>query len=156
METLPNDIPISADGYRAIHRYIFQDVYEWAGQDRTLDIAKSNSYFCRAEFIASELAKRFETIRRENGLRGLDADRFADRAAEHISELNAIHPFREGNGRVQRAFLEVLGRQAGHEVDLARIDPEAWNDAAIEGFRTGDYTLMREVIAAALVRDRER
>jgi cell filamentation protein len=88
-------------------------------------------------------------------LRGLGADQFADRAALHISELNAIHPFRDGNGRVQRAFLELLGRAAGHEIDVARIDPVAWNEASIESFHAGDHSRMREVIALALVRDRD-
>jgi cell filamentation protein len=155
METLPYDIPISVDGYREIHRYIFQDVYDWAGQDRTVDTAKGDNLFCLAPYINRELEKRFEVIRRENNLRGLSAHQFAERAAEHVSELNAIHPFREGNGRVQRAFLEIVGRQAGHEIDLERIDPVAWNEASIESFRTGSYNHMRDLITIALVRDRE-
>ena len=74
------------------------------------------------------------------------------RAADHLSELNAIHAFREGNGRTQRAFLFVLGRQAGHEVDLAQIDPRGWNDASRESFRTGDSTPLRDVIVRAVER----
>jgi cell filamentation protein, protein adenylyltransferase len=154
METLPDNISISVEGYREIHRYIFQDVYDWAGQDRTVDIAKNNSLFCLAPYIDQELEKRFTAIQRENNLCGLSADQFAERAAEHISELNAIHPFREGNGRVQRAFLEILGRQADHEIDLTRIDPAAWNEASIEAFRTVNCSKMREIIAAALLHGR--
>jgi cell filamentation protein len=150
METLPDNTPITAEGYREIHRYIFQDVYDWAGKARMVDIAKDDDLFCLAPYIDQELAKRFEAIRAENGLRGLSAEEFAARAADHISELNAIHPFREGNGRTQRAFLFVLGRQAGHEVDMTRIDPQAWNDASRESFRTGDPTPMRNVIASAI------
>ena len=123
METLPDDTPITAEGYREIHRYIFQDVYDWAGKTRTVDLAKNDDLFCLAAYVDQELAKRFEAIRTEGGLRGLSAESFAARAADHISELNAIHPFREGNGRTQRAFLFVLGRQAGHEVDIVRIEP---------------------------------
>jgi cell filamentation protein len=150
METLPDNTPITAEGYREIHRYIFQDVYDWAGKVRTVDIAKDDDLFCRAVYVDQELAKRFEAIRAEDGLRGLSVESFVARAAEHISELNAIHPFREGNGRTQRAFLFVLGRQAGHEVDLAKIDPCAWNDASRESFRTGDSMPMRDVIADAV------
>jgi cell filamentation protein len=150
METLPDDTPITAGGYCEIHRYIFQDVYDWAGEVRTVDIAKNNDLFCLAPYIDQELTRRFEAVQAQNGLRGLSAEQFAARAADHLSELNAIHPFREGNGRTQRAFLFVLGRQAGHEVDLTRIDPRAWNDASRESFRTGDSTPLRHVIARAV------
>jgi cell filamentation protein len=154
-EGLPN-LALTPEGYRSLHRHLFQDVYAWAGQDRIVDIAKGNSYFCRADFIGKELAKRFEAIRAENGLKGLSAEQFAERAAEHVSELNAIHPFREGNGRVQRAFLVVLGRQAGHRIEMQRIEPSAWNEASRVGFRTLDYKEMRRVIAGALVEPLEQ
>jgi cell filamentation protein len=130
-------------------------VYNWAGKYRTVDIAKSDDLFCLAPYIEQELDARFELIRADNGLRGLTADQFAARAAEHISELNAIHPFREGNGRTQRAFLFVLGRQAGHDVYLERID-QAWNQASRESFRSGDSRALREVIAAALSFQKQR
>jgi cell filamentation protein len=104
METLPDNTPITAEGYREIHRYIFQDVYDWAGQVRTVDIAKNDDLFCLAVYVDQELARRFEAIRAEDGLRDLSVESFVARAADHISELNAIHPFREGNGRTQRAL----------------------------------------------------
>jgi cell filamentation protein len=148
--TLPHDLPITVNGYREIHRYILQDVYDWAGNYRTVTTGRTGP-FCKAEFIAAEMDKRFAAINAENDLRGLPADQFAARAAEHSCELNAIHPFLDGNGRVQRAFLEVLARHAGHEIDLARIDPQAWNEAAIESYHTLDYGPMRKIIAGALV-----
>jgi cell filamentation protein len=113
-------------------------------------LPKKDDLFCLAVYVDQELAKRFEAIRAEDGLRDLSVESFVARAADHISELNAIHPFREGNGRTQRSFLFVLGRQAGHEVDLAKIDPRAWNDASRESFRTGDSMPMRNVIADAV------
>ena len=61
-------------------------------------------------------------------------------------ELNAIHPFREGNGRTLRAFLFVLARQAGHDINIERIDPLSWNKASRVSFRTGDSQAMREII----------
>lgn len=148
-EGLP-PVEISAEGYRAIHGHLFQDVYDWAGRDRTVELAKDESRFCRPEFIDSELRKRFAAIHAENELRGLTPQQFATRAAEHLSELNAIHPFREGNGRAQRAFLEVLASNAGHKVDLTRIEPNTWNDASVRGFIRGDYQPMRQVIEGAL------
>jgi cell filamentation protein len=150
METLPERTPITTDGYCELHRYIFQDVYDWAGKTRSVDLARGDDLFCLAHFVKRELAKRFEAIRAENILRGLGADEFASRAAHHICELNAIHPFRDGNGRTQRAFLFVLGRQAGHAIHLEGINPQAWNDASRESFRTGDSRPMRDVIARAV------
>jgi cell filamentation protein len=150
METLPDDVPITAEGYREIHRYLFQDVYDWAGKDRTVDIARTHDLFCLAPYIEQALAKRFAAIRTENSLRALSPDQFATRAADHMSELNAIHPFRDGNGRAQRAFLLVLGRQAGHDIDMEWINAQAWNDASRESFRTGNSRAMRDVIAGAM------
>ena len=95
-------------GYRALHHHIFQDVYDWAGEYRTVNIAKTH-LFCLAPFIEKEMGRQFRELNAENNLQRLDMDTFADRAAHHIIELNAIHPFREGNGRTNRLFLEVLG-----------------------------------------------
>jgi cell filamentation protein, protein adenylyltransferase len=150
METLPDHFPITPEGYRAIHRYIFQDVYDWAGEYRTVDIARIDNLFCLAPYIMQELAKRFDTIRSENNLRGLSSEDFATRAAEHAAELNAIHPFREGNGRTLRAFLFVLARQAGHNIHMERIQVEKWNEASRVSFRTGDSRTLRGIIADAI------
>jgi cell filamentation protein len=84
-------------------------------------------------------------------LKNLSPKQFAGRAAEHISELNAIHAFREGNGRMQRAFLELLAERAGHPLDLMQITPAAWEQASVEGFQRANYGPMRQVIARALL-----
>jgi cell filamentation protein len=148
--TLPHNLPITVQGYCEIHRYILQDVYDWAGEYRTVTTGRG-APFCKAEFIAPEMDKRFAAIKAEDNLRGLTADQFSARAAEHTCELNAIHPFLDGNGRTQRAFLEMLAEQAGHEIDLARIDPQAWNEAAKESYYRQDYRPMRNIIAGAIV-----
>jgi cell filamentation protein len=67
-----------------------------------------------------------------------------------MAELNAIHPFREGNGRTQRAFLSVLGRQAGHDIAMEQIDAQAWNEASRDSFRTGNPRAMYDIIAGAI------
>jgi cell filamentation protein len=153
--TLSHNLPITVAGYREIHRYILQDVYDWAGEYRTVTTGRGGP-FCKAEFISSEMDKRFAAIAAEDHLRGLTAEQFAARAAEHSCELNAIHPFLDGNGRTQRAFLEVVAEQAGHKIDLARIDPQAWNEAAKVSYWTQDYRPMHEIIAGALVGRKER
>lgn len=144
-------VEITPDGYRALHRYLFQDVYDWAGEDRAVDIAGHGTFFRSVDQVGRELDKRFAKINAEDNLRGLGPERFSDRAAAHICELNGIHPFREGNGRTMRAFLQVLAEQAGHQIDLTRIEARAWNEALREADYTQDYRPMRAVIVAALV-----
>lgn len=144
-------VPLTPAGYQAIHHHLFQDLYDWAGELRTVNIAKGGHMFCLVPHIAPQLAQRFEALHREDNLRGLTGEQFAARAGDHLAELNAIHPFREGNGRTQRAFLKELGRQAGHPVDLTRITPEPWTHASRESFATGDAGLMRVVIAQAVI-----
>ncbi len=150
IETLPDDFPITPEGYCAIHRYLFQDIYDWAGECRVVDIARTDNLFCLVPYIARELAKLFDVIRSENYLRGLGTADFAERAAEHVIELNAIHPFREGNGRALRAFLFVLARQAGHDIKVERIEAVTWNEASRVSFRTGESRPMRNIIADAI------
>lgn len=141
-------IDVSPEGYRALHRQLFHDVYKWAGEIRTVNIAKQDR-FCLAPHIESELAKRFALIRAENELKGLSPAEFAGRAAVHLGELNAIHPFRDGNGRTQRLFLKALAHQAGHALSLTRIEAGAWLKASIESFH-GDYSRMRAIIEGAI------
>jgi cell filamentation protein len=150
-EELPDAVDISVAGYRMIHRHLFQDVYDWAGQDRTVNISKGEHTFCLAPYIGVHLQQRFAAIASENGLKNLSTPQFAARAAHHICELNAVHPFREGNGRVQRLFLKFLTAQAGHCLNLQYIRPEAWLEASKESFGTGDCRLMQAIIADAII-----
>lgn len=136
--------------FRDIHKALFGKVYDWAGQTRTVDIAKESTYFCRAEYIDREMRDRFAALARANHLRGLDAAGFAARAAEHISEINAIHPFREGNGRTMTVYLQRLARYAGHDLDLTRLERTTWIEASRAGMDM-DYKPMTKVIADALL-----
>jgi cell filamentation protein len=147
--TLPHDLAITVAAFREIHRYMLQDVYDWAGEYRTVNTGRTGPFY-KSEYTAIELDKRFAIINAEDSLHGLTPAKFAARAAEHMCELNAIHPFLDGNGRALRAFLEVLVLQAGHTIDLAPIDPDAWNAASASGHHTRDYRPMQAVIAAAM------
>lgn len=120
--------------YRAIHRHLFQDVYAWAGKVRTVRISKGGNPFCYPENIGKQMAALFGGLRRTNYLRKLGADEFAERAAHLLAEINAVHPFREGNGRTQLAFLALLAEQAGHPLMLERMRPDEMLGAMIESF----------------------
>jgi cell filamentation protein len=142
-------VPITYEGYRALHRHIFQDVYPWAGEARVVDIQKAD-LFAHWRFVNREMEKRFALLDREGGLRDLPAPAFAERAATHIAEINAIHPFREGNGRIQRLFLKQLAAGAGLDLQIGRMDREGWMRGCIAGMRERDYGPMRDCIAQAL------
>lgn len=150
MEATTLRLPETAQGYRQLHRHIFQDVYAWAGESRTVDMAKPGAFFARAPFIERELERRFDNLAKGGPLKGQSAVVFADRVGEHLVELNAIHPVREGNGRTMRAHLQHLARDAGHDLTLASIDPRKWIAASITGMQTTDHRPLRDVIMRAI------
>lgn len=143
--------PATAEGYRALHKHLFQDLYEWAGQDRNVTIAKGGSSFAAPPYIAREMDKLFADMAAKKGFRGLARDEFFDRLGSHINELNAIHPFREGNGRTMRHHAVHIAREAGHPIRIASIDKTLWMDSSRHGFLTGDHRPMTSVLAAAAV-----
>lgn len=149
-------VALSYDGYRQLHHHLFQDVYDWAGQERTVELSKGSDPFCRPAFIQAQMDQRFAAVTKDFAKSALTREQFTEKCAEHICEINAIHPFREGNGRTQRALLETLGRQAGYQVALDRIDAEAWKAASVRSFRERNYEPMREVIAGAIEPQRDR
>ena len=142
----------TAEGYRDLHRHLFQDIYEWAGQDRTVGIGKGGSMFAAPSYVAREMDKLFTDMASKNGFRGVPRDEFFDRLGNHVAELNAIHPFREGNGRTMRQHAAQIARDAGHPIRVASIDKTAWMDASRHSFVTGDHRGMASVLAAAAVR----
>lgn len=99
---------LSAAHYCRIHRHLFQDVYAWAGRYRTVRTGKGGNWFCYPEYIASEMRRLFAALRQRHHLKRLPPADFAVGAAWFLGELNAIHPFREGNGRTQLSFLHLL------------------------------------------------
>ena len=107
-----------------IHAYLFQDVYEWAGEIRSVDVIRGGSRFCNVRQIQSYSNTVFNALAAENYLNSLEPTAFASRLAHYLSEINAIHPFREGNGRVQRIFISQLAKQAGYTLDYSTLGQE--------------------------------
>ena len=105
-----------------IHQYLFQDVYEWAGEVRTVDIIRGDSRFCNVRQIQSYSTTVFSALAAEKYLLNLEATVFAKRLAYYLSEINAVHPFREGNGRVQRLFISQLAEHAGYSLDYSALE----------------------------------
>ena len=135
---------------KAIHRYIFQDVYEWAGQFRTVNISKGGQLFGLATFLEPSLQQIVTKLAAENHLVELDADIFAVRAAYFLGELNAAHPFREGNGRAQREFIRELGLKAGHYIDWRATTADEMIEASQVSHLRGESSLFANLILRCL------
>jgi cell filamentation protein len=120
---------------QAIHRYLFGDLYEWAGQLRTIDIGKEGALFAHHTHITNAAATILTQLAEEKHLTGLDPAAFSDRAAHYLAELNALHPFREGNGRAQREFASHLGHAAGYYIAWENIKQPDMLQASIESFK---------------------
>lgn len=121
--------------YCALHRHFFQDVYDWAGEMRTIRTGKGDNWFCYPEYIESEANRLFGELASHGYLAAAESkNAFAREAAWLLAELNAIHPFREGNGRIQLVFLTMLTRNAGYELDEGKLRPEPFLKAMIGSF----------------------
>jgi cell filamentation protein len=132
-EDLPNG-HLGPAHYKRIHRHLFHDVYAWAGQYRKVRTGKGGNWFCYPEYIASEMNKLFHKIEKSNFLQGTNESDFLGALAAFLAELNAIHPFRDGNGRTQLAFAHLLAAHASWPIDLGLIDVEAFVPAMIKSF----------------------
>ena len=120
------------DELRAIHRHLFQDIYDWAGQLRTVDIRKSvegAQFFLPVSMIERAAVFAERELRADNMLCGMSRDHFIERLAYHYDSFNYIHPFREGNGRTQRVFWTRIACDAGWRLDWHGVYGSA-NDRA--------------------------
>ncbi|MBZ5726506.1 MAG: Fic family protein [Acidobacteriia bacterium] len=135
---------------KAIHQYIFQDVYRWAGEFRTVNISKGGHLFGAAAFVGPALHEVLRKLPGEQCLKGSDCRMFSTRAGFYMGELNAIHPFRDGNGRAQREFIRELAVQAGFVIDWSQVTRDQMTAASLESFKTGDSSAMAALIELSL------
>lgn len=115
-----------------IHKFLFEDIYPFAGLFRTENIAKDNFCFAEWEYIESELNRILSELKNENYLKGLSKNDLAKRLAYYMSELNVLHPFREGNGRTIREFIRQLAYVNGYIFNLQNINPQNMLNASIK------------------------
>ncbi len=111
---------------KAIHRHLFQDIYDWAGDIRTVEISKGGSQFQFRQYIETGMADVHRRIEAAKYFKGLTPGAFAERAGEIIGDVNYVDPFRDGNGRVQLQYLKQLAERAGHPIDLTRLHAVSW------------------------------
>lgn len=132
---------------KKIHYNIFKDIYEWAGQIRTVNISKGN-VFCYYENIEGYADYIFSKLKEENYLINTGKVSIYDRFSFYMSEINALHPFREGNGRSQRLFMSYLAKVAGYELNFGEISQERMIELSVRAFNNGheEYINMFEKI----------
>jgi len=128
---------------QAVHRYLFGDVYEWAGELRMIDIGKGGHLFAHHAHFGSAAATISERLAEDGHLAGLDPAAFSQRAAHYLGELNALHPFREGNGRAQREFMSHLAHATGYYIAWEAMQQPGLLQASIESFKATYRNLPR-------------
>lgn len=133
---------------QAFHRAIFGDLYDWAGELRTVDIAKGQ-LFALHQYLEPYLTDRLAGVQAEDYLRGLPREQVVDRLAYYLAEINAAHPFREGNGRTQRAYIRQLARRAGWDLDWHDLDSSQNIDASIASLN-GNNEPLRQLLNARI------
>ncbi|MGH9607363.1 MAG: Fic/DOC family protein [Terracidiphilus sp.] len=150
LQQRPTAGTFNAERLQTIHRYIFQDVYGWAGELRTVNISKPNAFFPPPEHLRAGLDALFKELAHDNLLKGLPAGVWARRAAYFLGEINAIHPFREGNGRAQREFIRQLALANGQVLVWKQLRPDQMIEASQRSFLRKDYGGLEEILREAL------
>ena len=152
IEHLPNRA-LTADDLKTWHRRWLGNVFDWAGQERSVNMGKDGFMFAASAQIPRLLAD-FERscLNRWTPCHGMDADGLVEAIAITHVEFILIHPFREGNGRLSRLLADVMAVQSGREP----LDYSTWNadkPAYIQAIRQGvqtEYVPMKRLVAQAL------
>lgn len=132
LEVNPIDGDFGFEHYKAIHKYIFEDLYDWAGLVRTASISKKGTVFTLPESIEPLADRIFTGLQKENCYIGYDNDQYIESIVDFYCRTNMLHPFREGNGRTQRVFLTQLIRHSGHDINFSTIDTDELMIATIQ------------------------
>ena len=149
MELLKN--PIKGNFSKAhlmnIHKFIFEDIYSFAGKIRREQISKADTMFYPPNLIDRELDKVFTKIKEKNMLRETDEEKVFDNLAYVMAELNIIHPFREGNGRSIREFIRLMAKRMGYDLNWGNVDKEGLLEASI--LSVDNYKFLINVLKTA-------
>jgi cell filamentation protein len=137
----------SFEHLKQLHRHLFQDLFKWAGETRDVDISKGDTRFCTWTRIEPEAKKLFRSIPALADCH--DKNDIIYKVADLFCELNLLHPFREGNGRVLRFFFEELLYSLGYDVSWPQISQQGWIDANIAGVNL-DLSLLIVIFEQAI------
>lgn len=130
-----------------IHKFIFEDMYSFAGKIRREQISKADTMFYPPNLIDRELDKVFAKIKEKNMLRETDEEKVFDNLAYVMAELNIIHPFREGNGRSIREFIRLMAKRMGYNLNWGNVDKEELLEAS--RLSVDDYKVLIRILKAS-------
>jgi cell filamentation protein len=130
----------------AIHKHLFQDVYTWAGQKRTVEISKGGKQFFPISHFETALVYIDNLIFEFREIDKKDSQQIAKKLAEILDTINFLHPFREGNGRAQREFLRLLALEKGWTLNLNPVDNADVHDRYMSGTIDGDVAKLAALI----------
>ena len=140
-ELAPFPEPLDFNYYKKLHRFLFDELYEWAGIVRSIDLSKQHTRFCPADEIESLAGRMFSRIEPMDFLCGLPRADFIAELTDFYSNVNYLHPFREGNGRIQRLYFRQLAQRAGYKLDFAAVDSDRMMIATIHAASGIEETL---------------
>ena len=143
-------VNVDFDFYCSLHRFLFGDLYDWAGSLRSINISKKGTVFCRHTELEQIGNLKFARLKSQNYLLDMPDDEFIDELTELYHELNMLHPFREGNGRTLRLFITLLIRNAKRDIDFSVCDIDVLTIATIKAAQ-GDITMLRAVFRDIII-----
>ena len=126
--------PYNLASLQKIHRTLFSDLYDWAGELRTVGISKQDTRFCQPDYMEKEAGKIFKGMALANWFEGMSRSDLIVAVADAYSALNVVHPFGEGNGRTQRILFEHLVMNAGFEISWWGVENDEWLYANIAAY----------------------
>lgn len=124
LELNPISDTFDVEHYKLIHKYLFEDIYDWAGEYRTVNISKKGTKFASADQIPYLMNVCFMRLQDNDYFQNESFDEFVDNIVDFYCVTNMIHPFREGNGRTQRLFISQLIRFNNYDIDFSSIDKD--------------------------------
>ena len=143
----PLEGKLDFDYLKKIHRFLFGDIYDWAGEIRKVDISKGN-VFCLHEYIEANARALFDELKNENYL-DINFEDLPERIAYYFGEVNTLHPFREGNGRTQRIFFREMASRLGYDLDFNDVSRTEMIKASNAAFHR-DYKQLEKLVARSL------
>lgn len=140
-----------ANHLKEIHNFLFSEVYGFAGEFREENLAKGDFRFAGCDYIVSEIERILKPITNFDAYKDATLDEISEKIAYYVSEINVIHPFREGNGRTYREFVRQFAAKCGWNLEWSKCTYEDIYNASIESVY--DSTKLIEVIKKCLSKD---
>lgn len=132
LESQDPKLPLNFEYYKSIHRFLFEDLYDWAGELRKVNISKRGTNFCNVNELENMCESCFKRLETKNYFKGLNRKELAEEIVDFYQTTNYLHPFREGNGRTQRIFISKLIRINGFSFNFSNINPDLLMIATIK------------------------